>query len=353
MPMKKILLIVMCVGIACKPKEKSRDHSATQSEPTPVTSPLPGEPWRNTSTQPTSAPSGAFGTTPTKLAENIDMTQWMNSELEPGFIEMFAEDFDGSHWKDRAGVIPQLFKMKHLPSSKQLLWRKDDKQDFYGEIFYYDDQFVYLRSETFPIFHCPSVSGVCDPAGTWDDRPDKFRWFAGRGEPMRTARGRVFAPKIAWHGWSHGPYAMDTYYCHSHNELDQSNCDLYQSNHRDWVTVEAYSNYNIFAADGDKVEEYPNAPSPAEKIYDVVIISQEFNPTNLSGSAPLGTVRGRTRERFFLGRLKGKYVGMIRWDLSSAEDGKYKLSARSIGYRWSTDSNVTFEGMIKRAAREK
>jgi hypothetical protein len=156
---------------------------------------------------------------------------------------------------------------------------------------------------------------------------------------------------MVWNGWSRGPSRFDTYYCSSYTEFHQSTCSLYQRGAGDWITVEAYKNYDIFNADGDKVRETPNG-TPLQKVYDVVIVSEELNPEILTASIAKGKARGPARERYFFGRIGGDYYGLVRWDAALEQNGSYQLTDRTISYGWDTSYNPQFTGMQARGAQD-
>jgi hypothetical protein len=292
----------------------------------------------------------------------IDSVIWMNtSKSGGGHVKVFAESWDStlSKWADLKNVPAQPFKMHTDLMNNHIFWRKDARgingsKSYYGEIFTFNNASIRLRAETFPYFACTAAIGGrrCDDSGTWDSRKDKFRLFKDRtngntGSELPGAPGRFMIPRSVHHGWSNGPYISDTYYCNSYNELHSSTCTLYQHGVTDWITVEAYKNYNIFLADGEVMEEAPNG-TPENKIYDVVIISQEQSINNLNATVSDGTVRGKARERFFFGRIGGDYYGMVRWDKSLNINGRYKLIKRTIGYGWDDSYNPTFDLMRER-----
>ncbi len=327
------------------------------------TSSCPGPTWSawatiaNTCTIPQSPP------TKTIINGAIDPVTWLNTTKGEGSVRGFSEVWDASRqtWVNGTGVA-QPFKMYADRSVSQIYWRKDmpavsQRQDgknyeYFGEIFTFDNTSVRLREESFPIFLCPGVGGRCDAASApWDIRADKFRLFAvATGAPLKQTQGRFFMPRPMWHGWSNGPHDVNTYYCASYSELQQSTCPIYQQGIKDWITIEAYSNYDIFNADGDKVIAMPGG-TPTQRIYDVVIVTQEQNITNLSESVAPGVARGNYRERYFFGRVGNDYYGFIRWDGSKNVNGAYELEYRTIGYGWDTTFNPTFTEMQQRGAQ--
>ena len=294
----------------------------------------------------------------------VDMVTWMNATKGQGYMRGFAEIWDNAKnsWISATGGVSQPFKMKADGAASQIYWRKDmpalselggPDKEFYGEIYTFDSDAVRLRFESFPFFACPAVGSRCDPDGqAWDIRPDKFRLFDSGSGALDTTPGRFFAPRTAWNGWSHGPYVTDTYYCGSYAEFHQSTCTLYQHGVTDWDSIEAYVNYDIFNADGDRVVATPNG-IPAQRIYDVIIVSQELGVTNMAASVPLGTARGTYRERFFYGRLGNNQYGFIRWDGAKNVNGVYILDARTIGYGWDTSYDPTFVEMQARGAENR
>ena len=62
----------------------------------------------------------------------------------------------------------------------------------YGEVFGFNDQFVHLRMETFPVF-----GGSIDDGKTWDIRIDKFRLISNSRQGadfFPDGLGRIWAP---------------------------------------------------------------------------------------------------------------------------------------------------------------
>ncbi len=299
----------------------------------------------------------------TVMAGAFDPIDWMTTNKGTGHVRGYFETWNGSTWVSGTGGVSQPFKMFADISASQIYWRKDmpaetqrtDGKDyeFSGEIYTFDASSVRLRSESMYFFPCPAL-GRCDPTGqAWDIRTDKFRLFANGAGPLDTTEGLFFMPRPVWNGWSHGPYPLATYYCNSFSEFHQSTCSLYQkSDQWGWVTVEAYNNYDIFNADGDQVIATPDG-NPQQRIYDVLIVSQEQQVTNFSESVPAGTARGAARERFFYGKIGNDKYGFIRWDSAKNVNGRYVLDARTVGYAWDTSYNPQFSEMQARGAEIK
>jgi hypothetical protein len=282
----------------------------------------------------------------------------MTTNKGTGHVRGYFETWNGSTWVSGTGGVSQPFKMFADTAASQIYWRKDmpaetqrgDGKDyeFSGEIYTFDASSVRLRSESMYFFPCPAL-GRCDPAGqAWDIRADKFRLFANGTGSLDTTKGLFFMPRPVWNGWSRGPYPLITYYCNSFSEFHQSTCSLYQkSDQWEWVTVEAYNDYDIFNADGDRVVATPDG-TPEQRIYDVLIVSQEQQVTDFSESVPAGTARGAARERFFYGKIGSDKYGFIRWDSAKNVDGHYVLDARTVGYAWDTSYDPPFSKMQAR-----
>lgn len=333
--------------------EKTTKTEVSVSTSTTTTTSLPSSPA-------TISPSTSV---PTQIQGTIDPVTWMTTTKGVGSLRVFGEMWNATKntWESINGNVSQPFKMYLDTAASKAYWRKDMPADtqkndgknyeFYGEIFTFDDTSVRLRSETFPIFPCPSV-GRCDPAGqAWDIRADKFRLFGAETGPLDTTKGRFLFPRSVWHGWSNGPHASNTYYCNSYSEFHSSTCTLYQEGVRDWVSVEMYQNYDIFNAEGDVVVATPGG-APQQRIYDVIILSQEQNITNTAASVPTGVARGNYRERYFFGRIGNDSYGLVRWDGARNEGGKYVLEYRTLGYSWDTSYTPQFSMMQARGAED-
>lgn len=302
----------------------------------------------------------------TVISGALDPIDWMTTNKGTGHVRGYFETWNSSNgtWVSGTGGVSQPFKMFTNTATSQIYWRKDmpaetqrgDGKDyeFSGEIYTFDASSVRLRSESMYFFPCPAIGARCDPAGqAWDIRADKFRLFVDGTGPLGTTEGLFFMPRPVWHGWSHGPYPLTTYYCASYTEFHQSTCSLYQkSDQWGWVTVEAYHNYDIFNADGDQVVATPDG-DPQQRIFDVLIVSQEQQVTNFSESVPAGTARGVARERFFYGKIKNDRYGFIRWDSAKNVNGRYVLDARTVGYAWDTSYNPQFSEMQARGAEDR
>jgi hypothetical protein len=305
------------------------------------------------------------------------------------------------------------FKMFRQPddvsnSKGRIYWRKDAYDNEFpgssaaGETYTYDSQSVYMASETLPNFGCPSYSSYsngyfdpsqftdnsgrpwyrCDASSVYDLRTDKFRLFIedGQSVSINQAHGRFFASRKIKVGTAKVHDNYTTYYCNSFAEYQQSLFPFSTSNlNADGMTlnlslpnisctpfqlggfidsiIERYSNYNIFNADGDRIEATPSfsympAGTSLIKNYDEILI------VNIVMNNSAG------RERLFYGMKNGKYYGVVRWDLSvpynldlsgpcgdpTYQNCKLQPIQRAIAYFESDDSNVTPTQLMDRGA---
>lgn len=273
--------------------------------------------------------SSAFGQT-------ADMLVWMDSRLPEGtYVAGHVESraLGSATWTPTTQIY-QPFKTKVNFVKKQVYFRKDANEGYYGEIFNYDDQLIYLRQETFPYFY-----GVDPPLAPWDVRPDKFRLFAGISQGNKPyMQGRVVAPRTIPSGWNYQQY-FNTYYCHNWSEFQSGACPIYQSNAYDnSVTVEALGPFST-VFDGE-IAEWP-AAADFKAFGSGVVINQIMN-------------NNAARERFFFAQNNGVYYGFVRWDLSVLVDGQWVVTDRTVGLKTASDASVdmTFEGMKSRGQRD-
>lgn len=267
-----------------------------------------------------------------------DVLTWFDSQLPEGtYVAGHAELFDAAtqKWVSLTEVL-QPFKTKVDRNLKSVYWRKDDlEKNFYGEIFRYDDNNIFLRQETNPIF------GGIDPAGTWDARPDKFRLFqsvnAG-STPKAQALGRILAPRTYVDGWNISQY-FNTYYCYGWTEFENGTCPMWQSNFYDnSVSVKMLKNFST-TFDGEMDDPRWQASSEFKNFDQVLVIDQRMN--NDDG-----------RERFFFGVKNGVYYGFIRWDALVVQNGQWVIIQRAVGLKTDTSLAVSFDGFEERASRD-
>jgi hypothetical protein len=250
----------------------------------------------------------------------------------------------------------QPFKSTVDPARQAVYWHKDMMQDFYGEVWSYDNDNVFLRQETFP--HWPS-----DPPNTpWDVRPDRFRLFAdatvdsGGGDYTSRfpgGRGRVLAPVHLAVDWSHSGN-MSTFLCQEWADFHRGNCSLFQPHFMDtvvtarrWGGGRNFSTVFDGAVSGGGAGEWV-ADATMQSLRDVVVISQAMSG---SGGGP-----ATGRERFFFARtFNGTGVGIVRWDSSSANasapDG-YTVQARTVGLKLACTPGFNSSGFPARSAQD-
>jgi hypothetical protein len=139
-------------------------------------------------------------------------------DFNPQLLQKSNSVNDKTQWRS---VIPELQPFRSLVDRENSLvyFRKDffDKCpamagcDYYGEIFSFNDKFVYLRTETFAVF-----GGDIDDGKTWDIRIDKFRLAShssqGR-DHFPSGLGRIWAPIRVVNGFSKTGQTIDTLAC--------------------------------------------------------------------------------------------------------------------------------------------
>jgi hypothetical protein len=246
-------------------------------------------------------------------------------------------------------VVPNLQPFSSMVDreSNKVYWRKDffDKCpaktacDFYGEVFSFNDQFVHLRMESFPVF-----GGSIDDGKTWDIRVDKFRLVSNSNQGrdyFPDGIGRIWAPAHVSSGWKFSQI-FNTLACLSFDAFTHGTCQMYQKNFaEDSVSLEVWSNFST-VFDGEAVGY---AADPEYKSFDRAVVI-----TQIMG-------HGKARERFFLaGKINkstGKFesYGFVRWDDSVKDTtGHFIPIARTVGLRRASDEQVTFGGMRTRGA---
>ncbi len=213
--------------------------------------------------------------------------------------------------------------------------------DFYGEVFGFNEQFVHLRMETFPVF-----GGSIDDGKTWDIRIDKFRLINNSSQGrdfFPDGLGRIWAPAHVSIGWKTSQI-IDTLACLSFDDFKNGKCQMYQKNFaEDSVSLELLSNFST-VFDGEAVGYTADAEY---KSFDRALVI-----TQIMGN-------GKARERFFLAGKIDKSTGafqsygFVRWDDSVKDStGHFVPIARTVGLRRANDKQVTFAGMRIRGAAD-
>lgn len=237
-------------------------------------------------------------------------------------------------WGDVAD-FHQPFKSMVDYSKKLIFWRKDDMANFYGEIFKFDDNFIYLRTETFPFF-----KGF-DPENSWDARIYKFRLFAlNPSEARPGGTGRLISNRRVNTNWSHSQ-TLNTYACYDLESFKNSTCRLFQNGVQDSrIFIERYNNFST-NFDGVNPDPRWTVSSEFQNFDEVVVWNQEMN----SGTA---------RERFFFAKKNGKYYGIVRWDnaVINPDTGRLEVIERTIGLNIQSNPAFSFSGMETRAAHD-
>ena len=248
-------------------------------------------------------------------------------------------------------VVPNLQPFRSMVDQENgmVYWRKDFFDacpastgcSFYGEVFGFDDQSVYLRTESFPVF-----GGTIDDGKTWDIRIDKFRMVSNSGQGsdhFPDGLGRIWAPAHVLNGWK-TTQIINTLACLSFDTFTHGTCRPYQTNFVDnSVSLEIWSNFST-VFDG---EASGYSADPEYKTFDRAIVI-----TQIMGN-------GQARERFFLGGKIDKSTGafqsygFVRWDDSARDaSGNFVTVARTIGLRRVADKPVSFDGMRIRGAMD-
>lgn len=269
-----------------------------------------------------------------------DVLVWMHSQL-PAYtcVAVSAEDKDGDRWKSYDNRL-QPFKTLVNRDGRQIYWRKDDwTKDFYGELFTYDDNYIYLHTETFP--HWPK-----DPKNYWDARYSRFRVFVNKSIANSDFRiGRVIAPRTITKDWILRQ-SFDTYLCDNFDELAKSKCLPWQKDFWDTsVTIEVWDAFNTLY-DGDSPAQ-PSDPTFREiTVFDKAIV---INQVMGGEDNPL---EGRVRERFILVAKDGTYYGIVRWDWAELRDGEFVVTNRAVGLGIQQNASFSFDGMHQRASED-
>lgn len=259
----------------------------------------------------------------------------------------------------------QPFRSKVDATTQKVYFRKDDFRDlshsWYGEIWYYDANQIYLHSETYP------AANKAETRYSWDQRPDRFRIFkdktaANVNKYSSYVGGRVIAPRTVSSTWSWSGY-LDTFVCGIYpvaglpaapvdgnaspevldNKLVADNFSsptgAGPASYQRWdgffqggwnvcaaeaynipdasVTVEIRNNFNFHAVSTGMVAANANRTpytgstkvAAAPTTWDSVMIINQVRGTY---SPTLG--QGYVRERFIFGYHQGVYYGQVGWD---------------------------------------
>ena len=156
---------------------------------------------------------------------------WLHSELpQHCYVEVHAETWNASatppQWQS-ACPNTQPFRSTVDAEHRGIYWHKDDLADYYGEVWEYDDDAIFIRMETFPKFP-PPFEPAAQP---WDARPGKFRLFSQNGQARPGGQGRVLAPRnrsAAGTSWSHRG-SFNTALCSNYASFDAGRCTAFQS----------------------------------------------------------------------------------------------------------------------------
>ncbi|MHB1456330.1 MAG: hypothetical protein ACYC0V_05380, partial [Armatimonadota bacterium] len=282
-------------------------------------------------------------------------TDWFQSTLPADkYVGMHAEsyDFAKKQWVSACPTI-QPFKSTVFKPWRVAFWRKDDMQDFYGEIFTYDLTTLRLHTETMPS-PSPHEAGI-QPA--WDARPDRSRvfvqtsngyqnWFTDKTvvynwDPTCLVRlktgnaqfkigvdqnagenwaiGRAIAPISGTTDWQiHG--TVNTYISNNYKQLNDGVAPLIQICISDYVTITKVKNFStVYDGEAEGWEADPEFKSFDE----AYVINQHMNDNG-------------GRERFIFARKGNGSYGIVRWDYSEMRNGKWVPTGRAIGLKQMT-----------------
>jgi hypothetical protein len=261
--------------------------------------------------------------------------------FDPQVLQKSSALSEATGWQ---AIVPDIqpFRSTVDRENGMVYWRKDffDKCpaaggcNFYGEVFGFNDRFVYLRTESFPVF-----GGSIDDGKTWDIRIDKFRMVSNSNQGrdyFPEGLGRIWAPAHVENNWNI-TQTINTLGCLSFDAFTHGQCKPYQKNFVDnSVSLEVWSNFST-VFDG----EAPGYPAdPEYKTFDRAIVIVQV----------MG--KGQARERFFLaGKLdkntnEFRSYGFVRWDNSVRDaTGKWVSVARTVGLKRAADKDVSFDGM--------
>jgi hypothetical protein len=217
-------------------------------------------------------------------------------------------------------------------------WRKDDGRSFYGTVFTFDKNYIYLRSETFPFFEQFDGS---NPVASWDVRLDKFRLFSGEMSSAPKKPGRLMSlRKIDLTSKIPQPYYA--FACYSFKSYLTGTCRPLQSNAQDSrVSMEKVVDFST-VFDGEDNNPKLKVDDEFKKFDEVIVWNVESN-------------EGKIRERFYFGKKNNKYYGLIRWDSARYTPALlgYKILHRTVGIKQMTDPDFSMEELKVRGSLEK
>ncbi len=266
-----------------------------------------------------------------------DTLTWMDSMLpEDTYVASHAESLDRQtgRWTSGVGVF-QPIKTRVFTPWNTVFWHKDSHAKFYGELFTFDDRLLRLHTETFP---APTPADPEDQA-PWTESPERVRIFVqdrdgkdthdmALGRIMAYLDGRVTRRIDAW---------ADTFIASSYAELN-GKPRKFQNNVHDVTYVTREKNFST-VYDGE-MEGWK--ADPGMKDFDeAFIINQTMNDN-------------AARERFIFARKGETYYGIVRWDNSVMEDGKWKVVDRAVGLKTAqSEGPFPFDGFYDRVVNEK
>jgi hypothetical protein len=298
---------------------------------------------------------------------------WMDSQLSSHqYVAIHAERRDPGEktWQSITHTY-QPSKTMVNRDKKQIYHRKDDMADYYGELFTYDDKYVYLHAETFP--KIPS-----EPRGTWDARPNRFRLMANitsrnlktttipsslsyaqraslldkisNGMSADYSIGRVIMPIRIDQYFDH--YQLfNTYVCGANGadgfqQAKTKSCPQFQEHFFDMsVTAKVVDNFDV-VYDGEA--QNWSADNDFRMFDKALIIDQQMtaNTSNVMNENKW------SRERFIFGYKNRKYYGMIRWDDSKRSNGEWVVVQRAVGLKILSSPEFGFSGMFYRGQKD-
>lgn len=270
---------------------------------------------------------------------------WFNSQLPANtYIKVHAEqkNFQTGKW-DPVINDTQPFKSLADPLYKLTFWRKDFiNEPFYGEIFRYDDEFIYLYAESFgaPI---PQFG-----ESQWDVRPGRFRLFV-KDSNLDNNKGRIIMPLRIDTSWQLQNEKFNTYLCNSFEELHQNICRLWQENFVDSkISIETQNNFQI---DFDGITPPGFEVNPNFRNFDQVLIVNQEMAGQMSDNPSLAPI---ARERFFFGIKDGIPYGLIRWDSSNYINNNYVVTHRTLGINFDTTNQelISTTGFFSRITND-